>query len=68
MEKKTKIIIGVGAAIVVAVGGFEINGNWIELGTGDNSSGQTMTAPFSDYIAALWVENAMDVIGSTDNG
>jgi hypothetical protein len=38
------------------IGDIEITGNWIELGTGDNSSGQEMTAPFSDYIAALWVE------------
>lgn len=38
------------------LGDIEIAGNWIEMGTGDNSSGQTMTAPFSDYIAALWVE------------
>ena len=38
------------------IGDIEITGNWIELGTGNGSSGQTMTAPFSDYIAALWVE------------
>lgn len=38
------------------IGDIEITGNWIELGTGSGSSGQTMTAPFSDYIAALWVE------------
>lgn len=38
------------------IGDIEINGNWIELGTGNGSSGQTMTAPFSDYIPALWVE------------
>ncbi len=40
------------------IGDIEITGNWIELGTGSGSSGQTMTAPFSDYIAALWVETA----------
>lgn len=40
------------------IGDIEIAGNWIELGTGSGSSGQTMTAPFSDYIAALWVETA----------
>lgn len=38
------------------IGDIEINGNWIELGTGNGSSGQTMAAPFSDYIPALWVE------------
>lgn len=37
-------------------GDIEITGNWIELGTGSGASGQTMTAPFSDYIPALWVE------------
>lgn len=40
------------------IGDVEINGNWIELGTGSGSSGQTMTAPFSDYISSLWVETA----------
>lgn len=40
------------------IGDIEITGNWIELGTGDNTSGQEMTAPFSDYIPALWVETA----------
>lgn len=40
------------------IGDIEITGNWIELGTGSGSSGQTMTAPFRDYIASLWVETA----------
>lgn len=40
------------------IGDIEITGNWIELGTGDGTSGQEMTAPFTDYIAALWVETA----------
>lgn len=40
------------------IGDIEISGNWIELGTGSGASGQTMTAPFSDYIASLWVETA----------
>lgn len=40
------------------IGDIEISGNWIELGTGSGSSAQTMTAPFSDYIPALWVETA----------
>ena len=40
------------------IGDVEITGNWIELGTGSGSNGQTMTAPFSDYISSLWVETA----------
>lgn len=40
------------------IGDIEINGNWIELGTGSGASAQTMTAPFSDYIPCLWVETA----------
>lgn len=48
------------AAITPAsgVGDVEITGNWIELGTGSGSSGQTLTAPFNDYIPVLWVETA----------
>jgi len=52
-------VTGASAAAITpgsGIGDIEITGNWIELGTGDNSSGQEMTAPFSDYIAALWVE------------
>lgn len=40
------------------IGDIEITGNWIELGTGDGTSGQIMTAPFTDYIPCLWVETA----------
>jgi hypothetical protein len=39
----------------------EMQGNWISLGTGSNSAGQTVTAPFADYIPALWIET--DVAG-----
>ncbi len=52
-------VTGAAAAAITpgsGIGDIEITGNWIELGTGNGSSGQTMTAPFSDYIAALWVE------------
>ncbi len=52
-------VSGAAAAVITpgsGIGDIEITGNWIELGTGSGSSGQTMTAPFSDYIAALWVE------------
>ncbi len=48
----TNIIPGSG------IGDIDIAGNWISLGTGDGNNGQTMTAPFSDYIPALWVETA----------
>jgi hypothetical protein len=54
-------VTGAAAATITpgsGIGDIEINGNWIELGTGDGTSNQTMTAPFSDYIAALWVETA----------
>lgn len=54
-------VSGAAAAAITpgsGIGDIEISGNWIQLGTGNGSSGQTMTAPFSDYIAALWVETA----------
>lgn len=54
-------VTGAAAAAItpaLGIGDIEITGNWIELGTGSGSSGQTMTAPFTDYIAALWVETA----------
>ncbi len=54
-------VTGAAAASITpgsGIGDIEITGNWIELGTGDGTSGQTMTAPFSDYIATLWVETA----------
>jgi len=31
-------------------------GNWIELGTGTASAGQTFTASYHEYIPSLWVE------------
>lgn len=38
------------------LGSIEISGNWIEIGTGNGLTGQTFTAPYTDHIAALWVE------------
>lgn len=38
------------------LGSIEIAGNWISLGTGDGTAGQTVTSPWSHYIPALWVE------------
>lgn len=35
---------------------IEINGNWIQLGTGTGAASQTFTASFSEYIPSLWVE------------
>lgn len=34
----------------------EAVGNWIEIGTGSGAGGQTMTLPYSDYTACVWVE------------
>lgn len=38
------------------LGTIEIVGDRIQIGTGDNSASQTMTAPYVDYIPAVWVE------------
>ena len=35
---------------------IEISGNWIELGTGDGTAGQTMTGSYTEYIPSLWIE------------
>jgi hypothetical protein len=45
-------------AITPGSGAFsiDIDGNWIEIDTGDGTSNQTMTAPYSEYIPSLWVE------------
>ncbi len=44
--------------ITPASGAFsiDIDGNWIEIGTGDSTASQTMTAPYTEYIPSLWVE------------
>ncbi len=41
------------------LGTIEIAGNWIQIGTGDNSSNQTMTVPYTDYVPCLWVETGV---------
>ncbi|CAN5350472.1 hypothetical protein BH10PAT1_BH10PAT1_1050 [soil metagenome] len=33
-----------------------INGNWIQLGTGNGTANQTFTASYSEYIPSLWIE------------
>jgi len=35
---------------------IDIDGNWIELGTGSGAAGQTFTASFNEYIPSLWIE------------
>lgn len=41
------------------LGTIDIQGNWIQIGTGDNTASQTMTTPYTDYISALWVETGV---------
>lgn len=40
------------------LGSINIQGDFINLGSGSGSAGQTVTAPFTDYIPAVWVETA----------
>lgn len=40
------------------LGSIEIEGNWIEIGVGDGTAGQSFTMPYTDHVAALWVETA----------
>ncbi len=41
------------------LGTIDIQGNWIQIGTGDGTTNQTMTIPFTDYVSALWVETGV---------
>ncbi len=41
------------------LGTIDIQGDWIQIGTGDNSANQTMTVPYTDYVSALWVETGV---------
>ena len=34
---------------------IDIDGNWIELGTGTAGAGQTFTASYQEYVPSLWV-------------
>lgn len=38
------------------LGSIEIQGNWIEIGTGTGVAGQTLTLPYQDHVPAIWVE------------
>ena len=44
--------------ITPASGAFsiDIDGNWIQIGVGNGTASQSMTASFSEYIPSLWVE------------
>ena len=37
---------------------IDIDGNWIQLGTGTGAANQTLTASYNEYIPSLWVETA----------
>ena len=41
------------------LGTIEVQGDWIEIGTGDGTSNQAMTIPYTDYVSALWVETGV---------
>lgn len=45
-------------AITPGSGAFsiDIDGDWIEIGTGDGTAAQDFTAPYSEYIPSVWVE------------
>ena len=38
------------------LGKITIQGDWIQIGTGDTSAYQTMTLPYTDYVPVIWVE------------
>jgi hypothetical protein len=38
------------------LGSITINGDWISLATGSGAANQSVTTPYTDYIAALWIE------------
>lgn len=38
------------------LGSITINGNWINLATGSGAAAQSVTTPYTDYVAAVWVE------------
>lgn len=41
------------------LGIVEIEGDWIQIGTGDATSSQTMTVPYTDYVPCVWVETGV---------
>lgn len=38
------------------LGSINVQGNWIQIGTGDTTSNQIMTLPYDDYVPVIWVE------------
>ena len=36
--------------------GIDIDGDWIQVGTGNGSAAQTFTVPYSEYVPSVWVE------------
>jgi hypothetical protein len=41
------------------LGTIDVQGNWIEIDTGDNTANQVMVIPYTDYVSALWVETGV---------
>lgn len=38
------------------LGSIVVQGDWIQIGTGDTTANQIMTIPYDDYIPCVWVE------------
>lgn len=38
------------------LGSIVVQGDWVQIGTGNTLSGQTMTLPYTDYVPCVWVE------------
>ena len=38
------------------LGSIVVQGDWIQIGTGDTTTNQIMTIPYNDYIPCVWVE------------
>lgn len=56
------------------LGSIKVEGNWIQIGTGDTTSNQIMTIPYTNYVPCVWVEtgstyeiwlNVSDAYGGT---
>lgn len=38
------------------LGSINVQGDWIQIGTGDTTTNQIMTLPYDDYVPVIWVE------------
>jgi hypothetical protein len=38
------------------LGSIRVEGDWIQIGTGDTTANQVMTLPYDDYVPVIWVE------------